>query len=54
MWCVHTSDQCKVEKKQAYDRKTHRKISRGSSTREQAMAAMIDIFGNHDDSSDKQ
>ena len=54
MWCVHTSEQCKVGSKQAVERKNHKKPSRGNSTREQAMAAMIDIFGNHDESSDEE
>ena len=54
MWCVHTSDQCKVGNKKAADRKNNKKSSGGSITREQAMSVMIDIFGNHDESSDKE
>ena len=54
MWCMHTSDQCKVGSKQAAEQKNHKKAPSGSSTREQAMAAMINIFRNHDESSDKE
>ena len=54
MWCMHNFDKCKVGNKQAANRKTHRKISSGSSTREQAMDAMINIVGNNDDSCDEE
>ena len=54
MWCMHTSEQCKVERKQAVERKNHKKPSSGNIKREQAMASMINIFGNHDESSDKE
>ena len=53
MWCIHTSDQCKVGSKQAAEQKNHKKASSGSSMREHAVAAMIDIFGNHDESSNE-
>ena len=54
MWCVHTSEHLKVGEKQVADRKTHRKPSSGSSTREKFIAAMINILGNNDESSDKE
>jgi hypothetical protein len=55
MWCVHTSAMCKVGLKQAEDRKANKsKSSGGGGKKEQAMAAMIDMFGNHDDDSDSE
>ena len=53
MWCVHTSADCKLGLKQANDRKANKsKSSGGGRTKEQAMAAMIEIFGDNDDDSD--
>ena len=54
IWCVHNSDQCNVGNNQDSNRKNHRKPSSSSSTREQAMADMIDIFCSHDYSSDNE
>ena len=54
MWCMHTSNQCKVGIKQATKQKNHKKPSSGNSTREQAMASMINIFGIHGKSSDEE
>ena len=54
MWCMHTYDQCKVGNKQAADWNNHKKLSSGSITREQAMSAMINIFVNHDESSNEK
>ena len=54
MWCVQTSDQFKVGNKQAADRMNNKKPSSSRSTKEQAMASMIDIFGNHDESNNEE
>ena len=53
MWCMYTSDQCKVGCKQADERTNKKKPSSRHITREYAMAAMIDIFGDYDESSKK-
>ena len=65
MWCVHTSYQCDLMKKQAaaaaaskasksgksgYSSKAKRDAS--GNTKDQAMAAMLDYFSNEGDGSD--
>ena len=54
MWCMYNSVQCKFGNKMATDQKTHKKPSIVSSTREHAVDAMIDIFGNNNKSSDEE
>ena len=54
IWCVHTYNQCKAVNKQAADWMIHNKPTRGSITREQTMVTIVDIFGNHNESRNKE